>query len=458
VLNIYDIIIAPFCIVLVWLFFSMRLKKYNQSTAKLFKNALKFKLFCALVFSLVAAFYYGGGDSEMFFYSLKDMRQAIAADDLSVIELIKTEKMDENTPLSFYFEQDNTKYPVYGFMRSSSNFLIPKLAVFPAILFFNSYLAICIVFAAFAFWGTIRLYKLFLHYFPAMHREVALATLFIPSACYWSAGFLKDSICFGSVGFLLYGLFNVFFRRKNQVGSLFWIAISVYFLYTIKVYILLALVPGIGFWLFGQLGAGVQNPSLKRVIIFFSLIVAGIAGYMLVNYLTSDVALSKFSLDNILETSNYSREMYERGGERSKGAYFQITTTNPALLVLNGLVATFFRPFPWEISSAIVLFSAIEALIFLVLIAFLFMKKGIIVPFRKIFDRPILILCFSFSIIFAISIGITATNFGSLSRYKIPCLPFFLMFILAAYWLTGLAYPGWMDKILNLVSKKTKAL
>lgn len=456
-LNIYDIVIAPFCVFLLWVFFSARLSKYDQRTKKLFKNALKFKIFCSLIFALVAAFYYGGGDSEMFFYSMKDMRQAIAANDLSFFELLTMDKMDENTPLSFYFEQDNTKYPVYGFMRSSSNFLIPKLAVLPSILFFNSYLAICIVFASFAFWGTIRLYKLFLHYFPTMQREVALATLFLPSACYWSAGFLKDSICFGSVGFLLYGLFNVFIKRKNQVGSLAWIAASIYFLYTIKVYIFLALVPGIGFWLFGQLGAGVKNISLKRAIIFFSLIIAGAAGYMLVNYLTSDIALSKFSLDNILETSNYSREMYERGGERSKGAYFQITTTNPVLLVLNGLVATFFRPFPWEISSAIVLFSALEALVFLVLIVFLFVKRGIFTSFKQIFDKPILILCFSFSIIFAISIGITATNFGSLSRYKIPCLPFFLMFILAAYRLTELKYPVWMNKILYLVSKKEKA-
>ena len=81
-------------------------------------------------------------------------------------------------------------------------------------------------------------------------------------------------------------------------------------------------------------------------------------------------------------------------GERNKGAYFQITTTNPVLLVLNGLVATFFRPFPWEISSAIVLFSALEALIFLVLIVFLFVKRGILTSFKQIFDKPILILVF----------------------------------------------------------------
>ena len=449
----YDIIIAPFCIFLLWLIAVAKTKKYDRPTAKLFLNAFKFKMFCAVAFTFVTAFYYGGGDSEMFFYAVRDMRQAIANDDLTYWQLLKMESTDENSPLAYYFELDDIKYPVAGFMRSSSNFLVPKLALVPAVIFFNSYLAICLVFAFFALGGAIRLYKMFLHYFPGMMREVGLVTLFLPSVCYWSSGFLKDSICFGSMGFLLYGLFNVAVKRKNIVGSLFWILVSTYFLYTIKVYILLALVPGIGFWLFGHLSTGVKNLSLKRAITFLSLVVAAISGVMLVNYLTSDAALSKFSLDNILETSSFSRDIYERGGVKGQGAYFQITTTNPVLLAINGLVATFFRPFPWEISSAIVMLSAIEALIFLSLLLYLFFMKGVFAPFRKIFSQPVLILCFAFSIIFAISIGISATNFGSLSRYKIPCLPFYLMFILAVYRLTALSYPRWMEKILSVISK-----
>src|SRR4030095_893646 len=112
----------------------------------------------------------------------------------------------------------------------------------------------------------------------------------------------------------------------------------IYFLYTIKVYILLAMIPGIGFWLIGHISGGVRNISLKRALTFLSVIVAAVAGMMLVNYLTSDAALSKFSIDNILETSSFTRGVYERGGVRGEGAYFQITTTNPVLLGVNGLV------------------------------------------------------------------------------------------------------------------------
>src|SRR5688572_27086568 len=111
-----------------------RLKKYDRAMASVFKKAFWFKIFCALAFTLVTAFYYGGGDSEMFFYAVKDMRQAIANDDLSYWELLMMEKTDANSPLAYYFELDDSKYPVSGFMRSSSNFLVPKLAVIPSVI------------------------------------------------------------------------------------------------------------------------------------------------------------------------------------------------------------------------------------------------------------------------------------------------------------------------------------
>lgn len=453
-LTVYDIIGASLCLLLLWLVFSNVTKKYTPVNRKLFRSAFRFKVVCTILFALITAYYYKGGDSEMFLYAVRDMHLAVSEKSVSISDILLTDRVEDTHPLSYFFQQDNTLYPVAGFMRHSSNFLVPKLGIIPYYVFFKSYLAMCLVFGFFALAGTIRLYKLFLHYFPTMQREAALATLFLPSATYWSSGFLKDSICFGAVGFLLYGLFNLFVKRRKLVTSIFWVVASVYLLYIIKVYILLALIPGIGFWLFGEWSFRIRNPMLKRVITFLSLGIAGVAAFYFVDYLTSDTALSKFSLDNILESSDYSRRIFERRG--GEGSNFQITTTNPILLFLNGLVATFFRPFPWEVNSVIVLFSALESLVFFLLMVYLFYKKGFAAPFRKIFDTPLLIMAFSFAIIFAVSVGISTTNFGSLSRYKIPCLPFYLMFVFGAYHLTGLPYPGWMERILSFIKRPVR--
>src|SRR5690606_31845412 len=111
------------------------------------------------------------------------------------------------------------------------NFMVPKLGLIPYLLFFKSYIAMCFIFSFFALAGSIRLYKLFMVYFPKMKREIALAFLFIPSAVYWSSGFLKDTICFGAVGFLLYGVYQVFIAKKKILPSLIWIALSSYLIY-----------------------------------------------------------------------------------------------------------------------------------------------------------------------------------------------------------------------------------
>jgi len=411
-------------------------------------------MICSILFALITAYYYKGGDTEMFLFAVRDMKTAIQEKQLSLGDLLFMEKVSDTHPLAYYFQQDISKYYVIGFMQHGANFIVPKLGITPYLLFFNSYLAMCFVFSFFALSGAIRLYKLFLNYFPKMHREIAIATLFLPSACYWSSGFLKDSICFGAVGFLLYGLFMLLIKREKQLASLFWVVFSIYLLYTAKIYILLALIPGIGFWLFGELSFRVKKGSLRTFVTIISIVVAGIGAFMFINYLTSNEALSKFSMENILESSEYSRKILDR--RAGEGSSFEINTSNPFLLTLNGLVATFFRPFPWEVSSIIVLFSAIESLIFLALMIFLFYKKGFAAPFNKIFKTPILTLSFSFAIIFAVSVGISTTNFGSLSRYKIPCLSFYLMFVLGAYHLTGLSYPGWLQRILDFATGKKK--
>ena len=53
------------------------------------------------------------------------------------------------------------------------------------------------------------------------------------------------------------------------------------------------------------------------------------------------------------------------------------------------------------------------------------------------------------SFVFAIAVGISSANFGALSRYKIPCMPFYLVMLMLLYQKTKLAYPRWFHKILN---------
>jgi ABC-type sulfate transport system permease component len=67
-------------------------------------------------------------------------------------------------------------------------------------------------------------------------------------------------------------------------------------------------------------------------------------------------------------------------------------------------------------------------MIFLYLTLLVFYRNGM-QTFRKIFSDPTLFFCLVLTLIFAFAVGISSYNFGALSRYKIPCMPFFGAFL-----------------------------
>lgn len=452
--TVEDIFLVPLCYMLLFVIFRAIVRKYSLEHRRFFNIAFHFRMFCTIAFSLIVAYYYNGGDSEMYYYAARDLQYGVMQDGYSVWNIFTTAKVDPAGPLARYFFDDVDKYPVLAFMAAPGNFAVPKLALIPSILFLKSYLCIGMLFSFFALGGSIRLYKLFNNYFPLLRRPIAFATLFLPSVCFWSSGLLKDSICFGAIGFLLYAIFNVFIRKKRIISSLLWIIVGAGLLYYVKVYILLAMLPAITLWLFSELNKSVRDPLLRKLWSFFTIVSAITLVAVLINYVTSSASLSSFRLDNILETSSHNREIYGQTAAETQGSYFKLQGGNPILLAANGFIATLFRPFIWEISSPIVLLSALEALIFILLTGYFLIKKGVIQFFKSAFGTPILVLCSGFAFVFAASVGSTATNFGSLSRYKIPCLPFYLVMLFAIYYQNGLKLPAWTNKIFNFISKE----
>ncbi len=445
-----DFLAAPICFIILLMIFSLVLVKYKDDrTRTLLLQAFYFKMACALIFTAFSSFYYSGGDSEMYYFSGLHLYDAVMDNPNNFVLIFLTKVINVKTPLMNYFIYDTSIYPIWEAMHGEANFFVAKLGLPFLLIFQKSYLCVAMAFSFFALGGCIRLYKFFTHYFPDFWREIALATLFLPSAVFWSSGMLKDPICFGSVGYLVYAVFNIAIKRRKFISSIAWIAVSIIFLFYIKPYILFALIPGIVLWLFSELNKLINNSTLRNIFTVMTIVVGALSAFYLIQYTTSDESVKSFRIDTIIETSATSRSQYAEFSQTEQGAYFTIGSTNPVMVFLNGIVATFFRPFPWEISSPIVALSVIEAMFFLFISMSVIFKKGIFYFFGKIFSNPVFMLCFVFAFVFAAAVGSTATNFGSLSRYKIPAMPFFLVMILILFRQAGLEYPNWFKKLLG---------
>ncbi len=450
--SIDDLVLAPICLFILYsIIRSKAEKKKDPKIRKLYYRAFYFKVFCVLAYTFVTEFVFKGGDTSLYYQGVKDLRAALNDDFSHFGTIVKSFKLTLDNPLTPYFYYDNYAHDfTYNYMLNTSNFFIPRLGLIPAILFFNNYLCINFIFGFFALGGAIRLFKTFYHYFPAHYIELSLATIFLPSVGFWSSGILKDPITFGSIGYILYAVLNIFIKKAKIKISILLIIVCGFLTYYIKVYILLVLILAILIWLFAETNKLIADKTLRNIFSFLTLLVSFLIGFFLLNYFTSQEAAQNYKLENLMEKAEYQRKVIENLAETAPlGSNFSINTSNPVTLVPNSLVATFFRPFLWEVNSPVAVLSAIESLILLLLTVFFFFKRGVGKFFRTAFADPRLLMCFVFAIIFAVAVGASTSNFGALSRYKMPCMPFYFIMLLMVYKKASLPYPRWFNKVIK---------
>lgn len=451
--SVIDLFAFPASVFLCYrIFFFWSRNEPDAEVRRYYRRAFNFKVISVIIFTLLTEFYFKGGDTSLYFQASKDLQTALQDNSDNIWPIIQRDRLTPTSPLFDYFYYDNYDLDItYGYMMSPPNFFPPKLALIPLYLFGGSYIAINMCFGFFAFLGAIQLYRFFLNYFPALKRELAVGCLFLPSVVYWSSGLLKDPVTFGAVGFVLFGFYNLFIGR-NIFSALLAIIICAFFLYIMKVYILLVLILAIVVWKFTEVSRKIENSTLRAAFTFLAFVVAAGVGMLLLQYFTGMEAAQEYQLDNLAGNIQHQQQLYFQINQQLQGksSHFTIDTGNPISMVFGGLTATFFRPFVWEINTPIALFSSIESNIFLLLTLFFFLRKGVSTFFRTCFSDTIILTCFVFAIVFAIAVGVSTANFGALSRYKIPCMPFYFVLLILVFNKAGLKYPGWFNKILDL--------
>ena len=149
--------------------------------------------------------------------------------------------------------------------------------------------------------------------------------------------------------------------------------------------------------------------------------------------------LGKYSLENIAATSLETRAWIGYVSDAEQGSGYDLGAFSPTI---GGMLSKFpvavnvtlFRPYPWEARKVIVFLSALEAILFFWLTLKTIFTVGLKKCWQTISKDPTIQVCLIFSIIFAFAVGISSYNFGSLSRYKIPCLPFYALAIILIYY------------------------
>jgi hypothetical protein len=375
--------------------------------------------FAGVIFiALIYQYYYGSGDTYHYFEHAKIINSAFRESPSLWLQLLGRVSPDENPEIYPYASQ----MPWYD---DASSYMIARIASILGLFTGTTYIPTALLFAFFSFSGVWAMYKTFYNLYPKLHRELAIAFLFIPSTFVWGSSIFKDTVCMFGLGWMTYCTFRIFINRDLSFRNLFMLAFSFWLVAVVKLYILLAFVPALSLWLLMSYSHKIRSSGVRLIVNVMFIGITSTAFLFLTGKFAEE--LNQYSLKNIAHTAEYTRGWihYASGDEGS--AYdlgeFDPSFTGMVTKFPQAVVVTLYRPFLWESKKLIVALSALEALVFLY-----FTLKVLFTRWRELkqlMKDPNILFCLIFSIIFAFAVGISSYNFGALSRYKIPCLPFY---------------------------------
>ncbi len=421
-----DLLLVPvyFIAILIGAVIYKKRHKNELLIQKYFIKGFVFKLLGGLIYALLVVYYWGFGDTSSYFKDVLFFRDLLA---------------DNKTSFYQIFTQDYSyfrdKYNILGSINNSG-FMVTKIGVLISYFSFSRFLIITMLFSVIAYCSLFTLFKTFAGFIPRYHFPIALVVLFFPSISIYGSGILKDTVSLSALGFFFYAAYEMVIKKNFSLNYIAVICISGYFIAIVKSYILGAfLLPFLIFFI-AKLIMGLKSTLAKiatvATILFFSLTVLIIFSTQIEEAI--GVGSTEQLQNQIMELQNEYSKMTENSDSN-----FSLGTIEPTLPGLikklpEGFVATLYRPFIWEAGSLFALFSALESLFLLLFTLYVIIKANPIKFIYYIISNSNVFLCLGFSIIFASLVGLSTLNFGTLARYRIPVIPFYLMGLLIIFY------------------------
>ncbi len=381
--------------------------------------ALGFHALCCLAQVAITRFVYRGGDIDLYFrYGLENAESVLRDPGLYGPEVFAQ------------VAQQSTSLAGFGSATTNSMVGLVTLSLFPT---FFSFMGACMLFGMLSFSGKLAMFKAFEPFVhPIVRKRLFFACLFVPSMVFWSSAIMKESVAMCMLGWTMWACVSLWLGKRSPLVFIVGIG-AVWILSMVKAYILLAWAISLGVWFVWwsmlKQGNGVEA-LLKKPLYLVLGAVATVGIIVAVGELAP-----RYSATSVLEEAAYVQEMGTRvsGGSNIGGAGDLGSSAGRIQAIPVALMTALFRPFIFEVHNAVALVNALETTGVLILFVLVLARRGIVQTARTILKTPALMFCVTFTVIFAIGVGVSTTNLGTMSRYRIPMLPFYFATLLLLY-------------------------
>ncbi|MFM9840245.1 MAG: hypothetical protein ACKVOQ_18410 [Cyclobacteriaceae bacterium] len=394
-------------------------KKYASRSVKLYWSAFFLKIIAAISLGLLYKFHYSGGDTWTFYNSATKLSSLAKKDFLEYLNF-------------FFSNHDPSTIENVLYVHDRSALFIKFISIF-CLISQDSYWVCALYFGLISFLATWFLYKQVVHFLNDSAKAASVALFFFPSVVFWGSGLVKESLALSGIYFITAIFLK--FAYQAKITRLEWLLVLPAMILTwwLKYYwaaiFFVAILTSVVMILIRRRVSLTNGRIVLAWLFLFFLICAGIS-----------FAHPNFYMERFLGVlvSNHDQFVAISDTENIIGYY----NLQPKLwsVLLNSpwaLLSGLFRPLFLDATDILSLPYSIENFILLLLtVSFLFsyrwewwkpksdrFKRSEI---YSIWLLPILIYCFILCILLAIS----TPNFGTLSRYRVGFLPFFVFVLI----------------------------
>ncbi|HWB65055.1 MAG TPA: hypothetical protein VG603_16165 [Chitinophagales bacterium] len=388
-------------------------------------RGLTYKLLGSLGFAFIYLFYYKGGDSISFFYTVHPLFGLFFTDPGIYFKFVFSIKTLYPIEAVSYVAQ----HGVFYLLRGTPTLTTIRIASILDLFCMNSYLSLCLMFAFISFQFQWRVFKLITSAYPMLHKQLFTAFMIIPSVIFWGSGLSKDSIMLGSIMLFFYCYYNVVILRRGIVKYIVVLFITGFLMALIRGFILFVLVPCLMLMTVTYYRNFISS-SLMRFL-FGPLMIAGAIGGSVLFLRGVGSEVQSYKLESLQQKAEGFKSWHEYLGETQGGSAYSLggdVVYTPSGIMRQAplaLIITLFGPFVWQIRSPVMLLSGVESLVFLYVTVRMLANKRIYSLGGILIRNHLIVFCVPFVIILGVAIGLTSFNYGALVRYKIPILPFF---------------------------------
>ncbi len=432
IITIYDFLLLPLYLGIFYYFIKRKADGFTEEGMKrIFFIAFALRMFGSVAYSLLVQYYYGYGDSFTYFKG-SDFIHGQLVQNLGNIKYFFVSE----TEFQKWFIDEVGDIYFSGWMGISSSIIVMKIAAVISFITFNKFVIISLFFGLFSFAGQWKLFTVFNDYNKGKNKILlAYAVLYSPSIWFWGSGLMKDSICLGAVGFIVSILYKNIIKKQISFREWLFLPLLILLVYSIKSYIIIVLLVSIMVVIFTRYVLQLKNMLLRIGVITLFITVSS----LVITFSDFSTEINDIVEESYSQVQTFQKNYQETGSEdESSKAGFQLgnfdASLSGMLLKSPGVIfSCLFRPFLWESKKIIIIFTSLESTILLLSTLFLLFKTKFVGFFRIIFSNQLVLFSFVLSILFALIIGFTTFNFGTMIRYKIILLPFYYFILVYIY-------------------------